>query len=472
MLPNNTPFQQIYIKQTDHRLLNKETKMNEKKLSRRDFIRLSALSGAGAVLAACAQTTEAPKEEIIEEPEVAPPPAEKVKITVWGWWQDRMNFFQESGNKFTADNPNIEVEVISIDQDMWTKVFASVPASTGPTLCKMLTTNYFKMRDQNLLLELDELTFDKGFLKSTFPNHPWDAYGYYVIPEGNQGALMIFNKAMFEEAGLDPDNPPTSWGEYVEAAKKLTKTDSSGAITVEGYCDDGWIINLNYLYQQGAMVVNRDGNSLKANFNTPEMKKTYEFLFDAAFTHKIWDYAFPYVSEAVGSALAATAIGEAWLVGEIKSNFPEVGEQLGFAALPTPTGEASPYYGRQNSVLGLSSLINRPENEIEAGRKFLEYLYKKDVDSQFKISNISGLVPAHVENLKRDDVVNDPFYNLMVKLVSKEYDTVEVTDAFADIFYAATDKLIVAQEPIDSILEYGQSELQKLIDSGELKYIQ
>lgn len=446
--------------------------MKDTRLSRRDFLRLSALTGAGTILAACAkQATEAPAEALEEEPVATPPPAENVKITVWGWWQDRMNFFQESGTKFTAENPNIEVEVISIDQDLWPKVYASVPASTGPTLLKMITTNYFAMRDQGLLLELDEISFERAFLKEKFPNHPWDAYGYYVIPEGNQGALMMYNKKMFEEAGLDPENPPKTWDTYVEAAKKLTQTEN-GAIKVEGYSDDGWIINLNYLYQQDAMVVTRDGGVLKANFNTPEMGKTYQFLQDAAFTHKIWDYAFPYVSEAFGSGLAATAIGEAWLVGEIKSNFPEVGEVMGFAAPPTPTGEAKPYYGRQNSVLGLSSVINRPDNETEAGRKFLKFLYKEDVESQFKLSNISGLVPAHADNLTRAEVVNDPFYKLMVELVAKEYDTVEVINAFADIFYAATDMLIVQQDSIETVLEYGQTQLQTLIDNGELKYIQ
>jgi ABC-type glycerol-3-phosphate transport system substrate-binding protein len=438
--------------------------MTTGKLSRRDFLRLTALAGAGAIVGACTRATDAPQ--------AAAPPAEKVTVSVWGWWQDRMNFFQESGDKFHAENPNIDVEVITIDQDMWTKVYASVPASTGPTLCKMITTDYFKLREQNMLLELDEASFDRPFLKSTFPNHPWDAYGYYVIPEGNQGALMIYNKTMFEEADLDPEKPPKTWDEYVEAAKKLTKTDSSGAITVEGYSDDGWIINLNYLYQQGAMVVTRDGGTLRANFDTPEMGVTYEFLRDAAFTHKIWDYAFPYVSEAIGSGLAATAIGEAWLVGTIKSNFPEVGAQLGFAAPPTPTGTANPYYGRQNSVLGLASLINRPQSETAAGRAFLEYLYKKDTESQFKVSDIAGLVPAHKDNLNRDEVVQDPFYKLMVELVAKEYDTVEVTGAFADIFYAATDMLIVNQEPIESILAYGQAELQSLIDAEDLKFIQ
>lgn len=447
--------------------------MSQNKLNRREFLRLAALTGAGAMLGACTQATEVPEvmpEE--EEPEAVAPPEEEVYVSVWGWWQDRMSFFQESADKFTTAHPNVEVEVISIDQDLWTKVFASVPAGTGPTLCKMQTTNYFKMREQDMLLELDEAGFDRSLLKSTFPNHPWDAYGYFVIPEGNQGALMIYNKAMFEEVGLDPEDPPASWDAYVDAAKLLTKTDSDGAITVEGYCDDGWIINLNYLYQQGQMVVTRDGGTLKANFDTPEMARTYEFLRDAAFTHRIWDPAFPYVSEAVGSSLAATAIGEAWLVGEIKVNFPEVGEQLGFGAPPTPTGDADPYYGRQNSVLGLASLINRPDNEIQAGRSFLEYLYKEDVDSQFKISDIAGLVPAHVDNLGRDEVTQDPFYDLMVELVSKEYDTVEVTNAFADIFYAATDMLVVNQEPIEAILEYGETELQNLIDAGELEHIQ
>ena len=77
-------------------------------------------------LAACGTkaTEEAPKEEVVE----APPTPEPVTVTVWGWWGDRMKFFQDGGDRFKQKQPNVTVEVVSVAQDLWPKVFASVPA--------------------------------------------------------------------------------------------------------------------------------------------------------------------------------------------------------------------------------------------------------------------------------------------------------------------------------------------------------
>lgn len=215
--------------------------MKKGSFSRRDFLRATTLAMTGGLIAACApaqtavpeptmapevkvdEPTKAPEATKAPEPTIAPPPAENVKVTIWGWWADRMKLFEEAGVRFTELNPNITFEVISYDQDLWTKVFAAVPASTGPTLLKMQTTNYFKMMDQKMMLQLDDLAFPMDALKKNFPNHAWDAYGKFVIPEGNQGAVMIYNKEMFQNADLDPEAPPTTWDEFVTAAQKFNK---------------------------------------------------------------------------------------------------------------------------------------------------------------------------------------------------------------------------------------------------------
>jgi sn-glycerol 3-phosphate transport system substrate-binding protein len=45
----------------------------------------------------------------------------------------------------------------------------------------------------------------------------------YGIPYQNSAPLMYYNVAAFTDAGLDPDEPPTTWREWLDAAKKLTK---------------------------------------------------------------------------------------------------------------------------------------------------------------------------------------------------------------------------------------------------------
>lgn len=41
------------------------------------------------------------------------------------------------------------------------------------------------------------------------------------VPIGGQGVIWYYNKALFEEAGLDPESPPETWGEFAAAADAL-----------------------------------------------------------------------------------------------------------------------------------------------------------------------------------------------------------------------------------------------------------
>lgn len=44
----------------------------------------------------------------------------------------------------------------------------------------------------------------------------------YYIPWNATTQMMIYNKALFIEAGLDPDNPPETWEEFLIAAEKIS----------------------------------------------------------------------------------------------------------------------------------------------------------------------------------------------------------------------------------------------------------
>jgi sn-glycerol 3-phosphate transport system substrate-binding protein len=41
----------------------------------------------------------------------------------------------------------------------------------------------------------------------------------YGIPYQNSTPLMYYNVAAFTDAGLDADKPPTTWQEWLDAAK-------------------------------------------------------------------------------------------------------------------------------------------------------------------------------------------------------------------------------------------------------------
>jgi multiple sugar transport system substrate-binding protein len=439
--------------------------MSSNQLSRRDFLKATGLAGVGVAITACAPVA-APAEG-----EAGVPSAEKMTVTVWGWWEERMKIFQACGDDYKEKMPNVDVVVETIAEGIWEKVFASVPAGTGPTLCKMQTTNYFKLRDQGLLIELGDTIFPSISLRTKYPDHGWGQYGFYCAPEGVQPAIFTYNKKLFGEAGLDPETPPKTWGEFFAAGEKLTQRDASGAITLAGFQYNDWLPILNPLYQLGGNIVKREGDALAANLVSSEAEQAFQFFLDAAQKYKIWDPNFPYVSDAIGNGQAAMSIGEAWVRGTYKNDFPETFKDLGFGAPPTPTGEAQPYYGRKNAVLSLALIKNRPQPESDAGLKFLEYLVVERLDTQFDLANISGLVPAHAELVTSEKVTGDAFLSLGSQLAPKEYDTVEVSDTLNTIIADTLNRVLLENQPLASSLEQGQEALQRAIDEEEMKYV-
>jgi multiple sugar transport system substrate-binding protein len=439
--------------------------MDQPKMSRRHFLQAAGLAGMGAALAACAPVgAPAGGGE-------AAPAGEAMTVTVWGWWEERMKIFQDAGDGYREQNPNVTVKVETFGDDLWPKVYASVPAGTGPTLCKMQTTNYFKMRDQGLLVELADDIFPGLSLREKYPDHAWDAYGFYCVPEGIQTAVFTYNKRLFTEAGLDPQQPPTTWEALFDTAQKLTKTDSNGTITQAGFHYDDWLPLFNPLYQLGGNLIQREGDTLTADFANEKMEQSLQFFVDLWQTYKVLDPNFPYVSDAIGNAQAATSISEAWVHGVYKTDFPDTFAELGFSAPPTPSGDAAPYYGRKNAVLNLALIQNRPEAETEAGMDFLQYLITERLDTQFALANISGLAPARVELMTGDEVKADPFLVLTTGLAPKEYDAVEISDSLNQVMADSLNLIFLQGESVAAALEYGQTELQKLIDAGELKHL-
>ncbi|CAN5665662.1 extracellular solute-binding protein [soil metagenome] len=442
--------------------------MQCKRYSRRNFLKATGVTGLSLTLAACAPVNAPATTGSGAATEGT---AEKLTITIWGWWEERMKIFQQAGDDFTAKNPNITVKVETFGDELWPKVYASVPAGTGPTLCKMQTTNFFKMRDQGLLVELANDMFPNTSLREKYPDHAWDAYGFYCIPEGIQSAVFTYNKKLFTEAQLDPEKPPRTWDEFFDAAQKLTKRDSQGTITQAGFQYDDWMPILNPLYQLGGNLIKRDGDKLTADFSNTTVEKSFQFFVDLAQKYKAWDINLPYVSDAIGNQQAAMSIGEAWVHGTYKSDFPDTFKDLGFAAPPTPSGDANPYYGRKNAVLNLAAIKNRPDAESKAGLKFLEYLITERLDTQYALAEISGLVPARAELMTGDQVKADSFLTLGGQLAPKEYDAIEVSDALNKLIGDALHKVIVENQPLAAVLEAGQSELQKLIDAKEVKHL-
>lgn len=134
--------------------------------------------------------------------------------------------------EFEKENPNIKVDMQDLgwsDAEKTLQVMAS--SQTLPDVMYHLPATIFDMADKGLIEDLTPYLDDE--LKNDIYPSLLQAGQYdgrqYMIPCGATSLLYWYNTELFEQAGLDPDNPPATWEEFLAAAKAIDeKTDASG----------------------------------------------------------------------------------------------------------------------------------------------------------------------------------------------------------------------------------------------------
>ena len=81
------------------------------------------------------------------------------------------------------------------------------------------------------------------------------------VPVAFSTKAFYWNKDLFEEAGLDPETPPTTWEEVIADAKAVTEnTDSAGFGLVAKTFDNTVHQFLHWVYTNNGKVVDDEGN--------------------------------------------------------------------------------------------------------------------------------------------------------------------------------------------------------------------
>lgn len=163
-----------------------------------------------------------------------------VEINIWGEYTgfEALGLVDAIAN-YNAAHPNVHV-VYTGQQEVDTKVVAAVRAGDPPNITEVGNNQNFPQLVQGgLYTQLDDLLKAKNFDMNTYWQ-PWSSMAVtvegkiYAVPMSDWTLLLVYNKAMFKAAGLDPNKPPRTIADFNEAQRKLTKRDAQGNITQTG----------------------------------------------------------------------------------------------------------------------------------------------------------------------------------------------------------------------------------------------
>ena len=204
--------------------------MKGKELSRRDFLRLSALTAAAAAgaaaLAGCGSPPAQPPSEEAEEPaaaateEPAAPTAEapepmEATVTIM---HDRKELTEDQEAQFEADHPGIQIDFVEQDVTRFIADYAAGnPADLvrvqAPSIPQFLArgllydlTGYFGASD---LLSLDDLAPANKCYMANSPFEVGSGPIYGMCKDWSPDfTVYVYTKA-FDEAGVDVPSPET-----------------------------------------------------------------------------------------------------------------------------------------------------------------------------------------------------------------------------------------------------------------------
>lgn len=174
---------------------------------------------------------------------------------------------------FEAANPGITVKWIDVPWgDMETKVLTAAASNTLPDVMNLNLPFSQKLAQNDLLVDMNTAAAD---VRDTYFEGTWNASSMnetiFALPWYITGNMIYYNKASFEQAGLDSSNPPKSFDDLYRYAKAIKeKTGSYGYMT---FFSDQFI--MEELERMGVRLFNEDFT--KAQFSQPAVLDAVDY---------------------------------------------------------------------------------------------------------------------------------------------------------------------------------------------------
>lgn len=156
------------------------------------------------------------------------------KLVVWDWKsgdQAAADYVEKARADFAAKHPDVTVEFVAQPFDQYyTLLGAAIQAGEGPDV--ILFNGGGQIRDRvGSLLPLDQYVAEDAQRLSG-----WDAFTadgqIYAAPVTLQGHPLYYNKALYKDAGLDPEKPAATWAEFVADCGTISTSTGASCFAV------------------------------------------------------------------------------------------------------------------------------------------------------------------------------------------------------------------------------------------------
>ncbi len=347
-------------------------------------------------------------------------PKEKITITYWHIFPEG-DAFKPVNDKLVKDFNESQDEVYVEDLgisffDYLSKMDTAIPAGTGPDVgFNGLEDNAFRAESGvlvNLQPYIEADGFDMGQFYQAARDYVTHDGGVYGMPIAWGNRILVYNKQMFRDAGLDPEKPPKTLEELEAYADKLTKIGANGEIEVMGFHPAlGNATYKDYLYQNGGSFFDENDNP---TMNSPENLKTLDWY--VRMTNKYGAKQVQAFSTTAGSTgidpFLAGYVAMEVNVNDFYKKLLDSGIEFGICALPLPAEGG--VRGTVGGGFNLEVFDHGDEAKAQAAWKFVSYMTSVEAQ-QYWVTQNKWPVGNQVAMETCEELKTDPNWQVMME---------------------------------------------------------
>ncbi len=312
-------------------------------------------------------------------------------LTVWHWMSDREEAFDELASQYEKETgTKVKLELFAPSEAYSQRVKASAQTGTLPDIygvlgekrdfASFIRSGYIAnltealKQSENGMQWRDSL-FEKALAVNEFGegNEFGIEPGTYGVPLDVTTIQMIYNKSLYEKAGLDPNKPPRNWSEFMGHASILKE---AGIPRLVGGFGEIWMLDalasniaMNQMGEQKVFDTYRG----KVPYTDPDWVKVLGYFKQMADEKVFVEGAVTMVNKTAEQTFAneraAYAFNGSWCVNVYKGMNPNLKYE---AMLPPSVTDAHPM--RIWGAAGGSLVVNAKSLRKEAAISFLKWL--------------------------------------------------------------------------------------------------
>lgn len=146
--------------------------------------------------------------------------------------------YRNKVKEFEVKHPEIKVKLLEISGNYYQKVLVMIAGNVAPDLMWM-GQSFSEFADRGVFMDISERVEKSGIKLGDYKAEILNLYRrdgrFYSLPFGIDTSFIAYNRKLFRDAELEYPHDDWTFTEFLNAAQKLTRRDSSGRVLCYGF---------------------------------------------------------------------------------------------------------------------------------------------------------------------------------------------------------------------------------------------